>query len=64
VIYGYCRSTLDPGGSYGCAYTVFMPGGVPGEVHHDTVVVEAADDEGNVVTASYDSSVEVVASAQ
>jgi Mg-chelatase subunit ChlD len=64
VIDGYCRSTLDPGGSYGCAYTVFMPGGVPGEVHHDTVVVEAADDEGNVVTASYDSSVEVVASAQ
>jgi Mg-chelatase subunit ChlD len=64
VIDGYCRSTLDPGGSYGCAYTVFMPGGAPGDVHHDTVVVEAADDEGNVVTATYESSVEVVASGE
>lgn len=60
VIYGYCRSRLNPGESYGCAYTVFMPGGAPGDVHHDVVVVEAADDEGNVVSASYESIVEVV----
>jgi Mg-chelatase subunit ChlD len=62
VIDGYCRSSIDPGGSYGCAYTVLMPGGAPGDVHRDVVVVEVADDEGNVVTASYETSVEVVAS--
>jgi hypothetical protein len=53
VIDGYCRSRLEPGESYGCAYTVFMPGGAPGDVHRDEVVVQASDDEGNVVSASY-----------
>lgn len=61
VIYGYCRSRLEPGESYGCAYTVFFPGGAPGDVHVDEVVVEASDDEGNVVSATYTSTVLVTA---
>ena len=61
VLGGYCTSRIDPGGSYGCAYTVFMPGGAPGDVHHNETMVEVEDDEGNVATSSYESFVEVVA---
>jgi Mg-chelatase subunit ChlD len=61
VIDGYCRSRIDPGGSYGCIYSVFLPGGAPGEVHRESVTLQVADDEGNLVSASYETSVEVTA---
>lgn len=63
VIDGYCRSEIAPGGSYGCTYSVFMEGGEPGTVHRDTVVVEVTDDEGNLVTATYETEVQVVEDA-
>jgi len=61
VIDGYCRSRIDPGGSYGCIYSVFLPGGAPGEVYSESVLLQVADDEGNLVSASYEASVEVTA---
>lgn len=63
IIDGYCRSEIAPGGSYGCVYSVFMEGGEPGAVHRDSVVVDITDDEGNLVTATYETEVTVVAGA-
>ncbi|WP_428262227.1 vWA domain-containing protein [Haliangium sp.] len=60
IIDGYCTSSIEPGGSYGCVYSVFLEGGAPGTVHNDLAQVDASDADGLTAHSEYASSIRVV----